>query len=66
MVQPDSVSNREQVVDTMIGLTRLTSLHRTIVAGSGGMELYLALRRRWLPSDSHRRKLPNSERTAFR
>src|SRR6185436_6509120 len=46
MVQPDSVSNREQVVDTMIGLTRLTSLHRAIVAGSGSMELYLALRRR--------------------
>jgi hypothetical protein len=46
MVQPDSVSNREQVVDTMIGLTRLTSLHRAIVAGSGRMELYLALRRR--------------------
>ena len=46
MVQPDSVSNREQVVDTMIGLTRLTSLHRAIVAGSGSMELYLTLRRR--------------------
>ncbi len=46
MVQPNSVSNREQVVDTMIGLTRLTSLHRAIVAGSGRMELYLALRRR--------------------
>ena len=46
MVQPHSVSNREQVVDTMIGLTRLSSLHRAIVAGSGSMELYLALRRR--------------------
>jgi hypothetical protein len=46
MAQPDSVSNREQVVDTMIGLTRLTSLHRAIVAGNGSMELYLALRRR--------------------
>ena len=34
MVQPHSVSSREQVVDTMIGLTRLTILHRAIVAGS--------------------------------
>jgi len=46
MVQPYCVSNREQVVDTMIGLTRLTSLHRSIVVGSGSMELHLALRRR--------------------
>jgi hypothetical protein len=41
-----SVSNREQVVDTMIELTRLSNLQRVIVAGSDGMELYLALRRR--------------------
>ena len=46
MVQPYCVSNREQVVDTLIGLTRLTSLHRAIVVGSGSMELHLALRRR--------------------
>ena len=46
MVQLHSVSDREQVVDTMIGLTRLTNLHRAIVAGSGSMDLYLALRRR--------------------
>ena len=46
MVQPHSVSNREQVVDTMIGLTRLSNLHRAIVAGSDSLELYLALRRR--------------------
>jgi hypothetical protein len=46
MIQPDSVSNREQVIDTMIGLTRLSPLHRVIVAGSDNMELYLALRRR--------------------
>ena len=46
MVQPHSLSNREQVIDTMIGLTRLSNLHRTIVAGSGSLELYLALRRR--------------------
>jgi hypothetical protein len=46
MVQPHSKSNREQVVDTMIDLTRLSNLHRAIVAGSDCMELYLALRRR--------------------
>jgi len=46
MVQLHSVPNREQVIDTMIGLTRLSNLHRTIVAGSGSLELYLALRRR--------------------
>ena len=41
-----SVSNREQVVDTMIDLTRLSNLHRAIVAGHDSMELYSALRRR--------------------
>ena len=46
MVQLHAVSDREQVVDTMIGLTRLSSLHRVIVAGSGSMELHLALRQR--------------------
>jgi hypothetical protein len=46
MAEPHSVANREQVVDTMIELTRLSHLHRTIVAGSDGMEFYLALRRR--------------------
>ena len=46
MVQPHSVSNREQVVDTMIDLTRLSNLHRAILAGSDSLELYLALRRR--------------------
>jgi hypothetical protein len=46
MDQPHSVANREQVVDTMIGLTRLSKLHRAIVAGSGSLQLYLALRRR--------------------
>jgi hypothetical protein len=46
MLQPHSVSNREQVVDTMVELTRLSSLHRAIVAGNGSLELYLALRRR--------------------
>ena len=46
MVQPHSISNREQVVDTMIELTRLSNLHRAIVAGGDSLELYLALRRR--------------------
>jgi hypothetical protein len=41
-----SASNREQVVDTMIDLTRLSNLHRAIVAGHDSLELYLALRRR--------------------
>jgi hypothetical protein len=44
--QPHCFSSREQVVDTMIGLTRLSHLHRAIIAGSDSMELYLALRRR--------------------
>jgi len=46
MIQSHSVSSREQVTDTMIALTRLSNLHRAIIAGSGSMELYLALRRR--------------------
>jgi hypothetical protein len=46
MIQPHSVTSREQVVDTMIGLTRLSSLHRAIIAGSDSMGLYLALRQR--------------------
>jgi hypothetical protein len=46
MVQLHSVPNQQQVTDTMIGLTRLSNLHRTIVAGSDSLELYLALRRR--------------------
>ncbi len=46
MGQPHSSSNREQVVDTMIELTRLSNLHRVVVAGSDRMEIYLALRRR--------------------
>ena len=46
MVQLHSVSDGEQVVETMIGLTHLTNLHRAIVGGSGSMEFYLALRQR--------------------
>jgi hypothetical protein len=45
MAQLHSVSDTEQVVDTMIGLTRLTDLDRVIVAGGGSMDLYLALRK---------------------
>jgi hypothetical protein len=46
MGQPHCGSNREQVVDTMIELTRLSDLNRAFVAGSDSLELYLALRRR--------------------
>jgi hypothetical protein len=46
MVQPHSASSREQVIDTMVGLTRLSNQHRAIIAGSDSLELYLALRRR--------------------
>ena len=56
MVQLHSVSDHEQVVETMIGLTHLTHLHRAIIAGSGSMEFYLALRRRGFLRVSHRRR----------
>jgi DNA-binding LacI/PurR family transcriptional regulator len=46
MGQPHSIPDREQVVDMMIDLTRLSHLHRAIIAGSDSLELYLALRRR--------------------
>jgi hypothetical protein len=46
MVQPYSASGREQVLDTMVELTRLTNLQRAIIAGDDGMELYLELWRR--------------------
>jgi hypothetical protein len=46
MSEPHSVSIREQVVDTMIELTRLSYLHRAIVAGSDSLEICVALRRR--------------------
>jgi hypothetical protein len=46
MLQPRSGASRGQVVDTMIELTRLSNLHRAIVAGSDSLQLYLALRRR--------------------
>lgn len=64
MVQLHSASDQAQVLDTMIGLTRLSHLQRAIIAGGGGMELYLGLRRRgfmraatistyWLPRRHH-------------
>ena len=46
MVQPHSASDGEQVVATMIELTRLSSLQRAIVSGSHSLEMYLCLRRR--------------------
>lgn len=64
MVQLHSASDQAQVLDTMIGLTRLSPLQRAIIAGSGGMELFLGLRRRgfmrvatvsisWIPRKQH-------------
>jgi hypothetical protein len=44
VVQP--FLEQEQVVDTMIELTRLSYLHRTVIAGSDSMKLYVSLRRR--------------------
>jgi hypothetical protein len=46
MAQPCSAADREQIVDAMIGLTRLSNLHRAIVAGGDSTDLYLSLRRR--------------------
>jgi hypothetical protein len=64
MVQLHSASDQAQVLDTMIGLMRLSHLQRAIIAGSGGMELYLGLRHRgfmrvatistsWVPRKQH-------------
>jgi hypothetical protein len=46
MIQPHTDPNREQVIDTMIGLTRLSHPQRAIVAGSDSLQLYIALQRR--------------------
>ena len=46
MAQSHSVPNRDQAIDIMIDLTRLSTLHRAIIAGGDSMELYLGLRRR--------------------
>ena len=64
MVQLHSTLDQAQVLDTMIRLTRLSHLQRAVIAGSGGMELYLGLRRRgfmrvatvstmWMPRRQH-------------
>jgi hypothetical protein len=39
-------SDQEQVVDTMIALTRLSNQHRTIIAGNDSLKLYVSLLRR--------------------
>ena len=46
MVQAHAGSDQEQVVDIMIELTRLSTLHRAVVAGGDSLQLYMALRRR--------------------
>ena len=46
MFQPHSASGQAQVLDTMVGLTRLSNLHRAIIGGRDGMQLYHGLRRR--------------------
>jgi hypothetical protein len=46
MIQSHSSSPQAQVIDTMIGLTRLSGLQRAIIAGGDAMKLHLALRRR--------------------
>src|SRR5262245_1304921 len=74
MAQPCSVTDREQVADTMIALTRLSSQHRVIVAGRDSMALYLLLRRRgfahvatpatcWLPKTQDAVALVSSQKS---
>lgn len=46
MTQPPSTTSSKQVIDTMISLTRLSNAHRTIIAGTDSMRLYVALKRR--------------------
>jgi hypothetical protein len=46
MAEPCCASDQDQVVDTMIALTRPSSLDGVIIAGSDSMEYYLSLRRR--------------------
>jgi hypothetical protein len=46
MTQPASPAAREQIIDAMIKLTRLSISHRVIVAGGNIEETYLALHRR--------------------
>ena len=44
-MEPSSLPGLDQILDTMISLTRLASLQRVIVTGDDSMALYLALRR---------------------
>jgi hypothetical protein len=46
MLRLHSHSDLDQVVDTMVDLTRLSHLHRVIVAGGNSLQLCSALRRR--------------------
>ena len=46
MTQPPYVADSEQVVDTMISLTRLSNAHRTVIAGNDSLRLYVSLKRR--------------------
>jgi hypothetical protein len=48
MAQFRPVPDTEQVVNTMISLTRLSNADRTIIAGNDSMKLYALLRRRGL------------------
>jgi hypothetical protein len=48
MAQFRPVPDTEQVVDTMISLTRLSNAHRTIIAGNDSMKLYALMTRRGL------------------
>jgi hypothetical protein len=48
MIQSSLNQAREQIVDTMIELTRLSNLHRVIIAGDQSRDIYLALHRRGL------------------
>ena len=46
MANPCFALDQEQIVDTMIALTRPSSLRGIIITGSESMDLYVALRRR--------------------
>jgi hypothetical protein len=46
MANPCFAFDQEQIVDTMIALTRPSSLRGIIITGSESMDLYVALRRR--------------------
>jgi hypothetical protein len=46
MAQSLPVPDSEQVIETMVSLTRLSNAHRTIIAGNDGIKLYVALKQR--------------------